>query len=181
MTSQTKVRSLVERALLFATKAHEGQVRKYTNEPYINHPIAVSKLVASVTDNQGMIAAALLHDTVEDTEVTLSDITREFGGIISEWVENLTDISKPEDGNRAARKMIDLRHTERSLPPAMTIKLADLIDNTGSIVEHDREFAKIYMNEKRLLLQVLKHGDRTLYAQAKKILDDYTAKQIKHD
>ena len=164
---------VVAKALEFATEAHKGQVRKYTNEPYINHPIAVSKLVASVTDNQYMIAAALLHDTVEDTNVTLADINREFGGIIGVWVENLTDISKPGDGNRAARKLIDLRHTERALPPAKTIKLADLIDNTGSIVERDPKFAVTYMKEKGMLLEALKQGDATLYAQAQKLVDDF--------
>lgn len=166
---------VVAKALEFATEAHQGQVRKYTNEPYINHPIAVSRLVASVTDNQDMIAAALLHDTVEDTDVTLADIGREFGGIIGAWVENLTDISKPEDGNRAARKLIDLRHTELALPPAKTIKLADLIDNTGSIVERDPKFAVTYMKEKKMLLDVLKQGDATLYAQAQKLVDDFFA------
>ena len=164
---------VVAKALVFAYKAHDGQVRKYTGEPYIVHPIAVAALVASVTDNQDIIAAALLHDTVEDTDVTIEDIQREFGGYIAAWVSDLTDISKPEDGNRAIRKAIDLRHTARALPPAKTIKLADLIDNSKSILERDPNFAVYYMKEKRALLEVLKEGDKTLYAIAKKIVDDY--------
>ena len=52
-----------------AIQAHYGQVRRYTGEPYVNHPIAVADLIASITDDEDMIIAALLHDTVEDTEI----------------------------------------------------------------------------------------------------------------
>jgi len=166
-------KEVVAEALVFAYKAHDGQVRKYTGEPYIVPPISVAALVASITDNQGIIAAALLHDTVEDTDVTIADIHQEFGGYIAAWVSDLTDVSKPEDGNRASRKAIDLQHTARALPPAKTIKLADLIDNSKSILERDPNFAVYYMKEKRALLEVLKEGDKTLYVTAKKIVDDY--------
>ena len=57
----------------------------------------------------------------------------------------------------------------------MTIKLADLIDNTGSIVSRDPKFAIIYMTEKKALLEVLVHGDKTLYAQARNLVDDFFA------
>jgi (p)ppGpp synthase/HD superfamily hydrolase len=170
---------IVTKALRFATDAHNGQVRKYTGEPYINHPVAVSKLVMSVTNNQHMIAAALLHDTVEDTPVTLRDIRREFGGLIETWVEDLTDISRPENGNRTVRKLIDLRHTARALPLAKTIKLADLIDNTNSIVSHDPKFAPIYMREKKALLAVLTLGDKILYMQAQKLVNDFYSREEK--
>lgn len=169
-------KDVVAKALVFAYKAHDGQVRKYTGEPYIVHPIAVAALVASITDNQDMIAAALLHDTVEDTDVTIEDIQREFGGYIASWVSDLTDVSKPEDGNRSVRKAIDHEHTSKALPPSKTIKLADLIDNSKSILERDPNFAVYYMKEKRALLEVLKEGDPTLYAMAKKIVDNYFEK-----
>ena len=58
----------------FATAAHEGQVRKYTGEPYVNHPFAVAESVADHVDDKVAIAAAVLHDTVEDTAVTLEEI-----------------------------------------------------------------------------------------------------------
>ena len=64
--TMSTVKTLVARALEFAKKAHEGHKRKYTGEPYVNHPIAVAKIVASVTKDQEMLAAALLHDTIED-------------------------------------------------------------------------------------------------------------------
>lgn len=161
----------VTKALGFATEAHEGQKRKYTGEPYINHPIAVCKLVKTVNHNSYMLAAALLHDVVEDTETTIHDIKREFGDIVSIYVDGLTDVSKPEDGNRATRKELDRQHLKSGLPPIHTIKLADLIDNSKSINEHDPRFAKIYMAEKKLLLEVLKNGDPALHFQAAKIVN----------
>lgn len=164
---------VVEKALAFATDAHEGQLRKYTCKPYINHPVAVSKLVASIIDDPDMLAAALLHDTVEDTHITHEDIQHEFGSSIASLVENLTDISKPEDGNRATRKALDLAHIATASPQAKTIKLADLIDNSQSITECNPKFAQVYMKEKQALLQVLKEGDSKLYQQAKKIVDNY--------
>jgi hypothetical protein len=82
----------------------------------------------------------------------------------------LTDVSRPEDGNRAARKAIDLAHTAKASPAAKTIKLADLIDNTRSIVERDPDFAKVYLQEKARLLEVLQEGDPTLMAMAREYL-----------
>lgn len=162
---------LVNMALGFATQAHEGQVRKYTFEPYINHPIEVMNIVRSIPHSEEMLAAALLHDCVEDCNVPLSDIFDIFGSRVAAMVDDLTDESKPEDGNRAQRKEIDRIHTELALPQSKTIKLADLISNSKSICEHDKEFAKVYIKEKELLLEVLTEGDPTLYAQAKDIVE----------
>jgi (p)ppGpp synthase/HD superfamily hydrolase len=158
------------KAKAFATKCHEDikQVRKYTGEPYINHPAAVVELVRSVPHTQAMLCAAWLHDTVEDTNATIGDIVVMFGGEVANLVEMLTDVSKPSDGNRKIRKAIDCEHTAKASPQAKTIKLADLIDNTKTIVAFDPEFAKIYLAEKRLLLDVLVDGDKTLFDLAMK-------------
>lgn len=155
---------LEEKALKFATEAHKGQLRKYTNEPYIVHPVAVAELVKAVDwCTSEMVAAALLHDTVEDTEVTLQDIYREFGFVISEMVDHLTDISKPEDGNREKRKKLDREHIAKSDLEVKTIKLADLIDNSRTISRYDPKFWKVYRIEKLKLLDVLKEGDGNLW------------------
>ena len=164
---------LVQRAILFATEAHHGQTRKYTGEPYIVHPLEVMEIVKTVPHTPEMLAAAVLHDVVEDTDVTLSDIWNEFGYKVRQLVADLTDISVPSDGNRKARKHLDLIHTAKALPQSKTVKLADLISNSKSITEHDPKFAKVYMKEKAALLKVLTEGDPTLYARAKKIVDDY--------
>ena len=165
----------VDTAKAFCIAAHSavGQKRKYTREPYYNHPIAVAKLVQAVPHTEDMIMAALLHDVVEDTEVTINLVRHMFGSTVAKLVDELTDKSTPEDGNRAKRKAIDLANLAKASPQAKTIKLADLIDNTSSIVQYDPDFAKIYMLEKRELLKVLTEGDETLYNKAKSIVDEY--------
>lgn len=90
-----------------------------------------------MTDDEEMIAAAWLHDVVEDTPATLYDVEKEFGTGVAELVENLTDISKPGDGNRLTRKSIDKKHIARASQRAKTIKLADLIDNASDISKHE--------------------------------------------
>lgn len=97
---------MINRARKFAEAAHGAinHKRKYTGVPYIVHPASVAKLVSSVTDNIEMICAAWLHDVVEDTPVTLEEIGSEFGGNVVNLVSDLTDLSIPEDRNRAIRK-----------------------------------------------------------------------------
>ncbi|TJW14591.1 MAG: HD domain-containing protein [Mesorhizobium sp.] len=160
--------SLADRALAFATAAHAAidQRRKYTNENYIVHPIAVAEIVKTVQHTPEMIAAAYLHDVAEDTPFTLMDIHDEFDDEVAELVYWLTDKSKPADGNRAARKAIDLEYAARAPRMAKTIKLADLIDNTLTIKERDPDFWRVYRHEKLRLLDVLRDGDATLWERA---------------
>lgn len=158
-------------ALGFATEAHTRQVRKYTGEDYINHPIEVMNIVKTVPHTEDMFCAALLHDVVEDCGVMLTEILDIFGAEVCYMVNDLSDFSCPEDGNRAKRKEIDRRWIEAADRNSKTIKLADLISNSKSILEHDKDFAKVYIREKELLLEVLTEGDPTLYAQAKDIVE----------
>lgn len=160
-------------AIDIARRAHAGQVRKYTGEPYIVHPFAVAGLVAAVSTDDDVIAAAILHDVVEDSPVRIELINGVLGSRIAEIVADLTDVSKPSDGNRATRKLIDLEHTAAASIEAKTIKLADLIDNTKTIVAYDPGFAKVYMGEKRQLLEVLKEGDETLLKIATNMVSQY--------
>ncbi len=164
---------IVRKAQVYAMAAHAavGQRRKYTGEPYIVHPAEVAKIVAGVPGaTSDMVAAAWLHDVVEDTGCTYTDIHMGFGADIATLVGWLTDVSKPEDGNRAKRKAIDRAHTAEAPAEAQTIKLADLISNSRSIMSHDPEFAKVYLEEKRLLLEVLTKGDPGLHAEASKFV-----------
>ena len=163
---------MVDRARVFATAAHAavGQVRKYTFEPYIVHPAEVAGIVATVPHTNEMLAAAYLHDTVEDTGVSIVDIQKEFGNEVASLVGWLTDVSKPEQGNRAVRKAIDREHTAMAPAAAQTVKLADLIANSRSILAHDPAFARVYLEEKRMLLEVLTRGDATLMAEARRIV-----------
>lgn len=170
--------TLEQRALEFAKAAHEGvgQRRKYSNEPYIVHPVAVAQLVKTVPHTPEMIAAALLHDTVEDTNVELADIARSFGPKVAQLVDELTDISRPHHGNRAIRKEMDRQHLAKASKEAKTVKLADLINNSVDIIKQDPGFARKYMKEMKALLEVLREGDANLYSIAVEIVKKYYAK-----
>jgi hypothetical protein len=163
---------LVHRAREFATQAHRriDQRRKYSKQAYEVHLRAVADLVARVTEDQEMIAAAWLHDTVEDTPATLGDIEREFGRGVAQLVADLTDVSRPGDGNRAVRKAIDRAHSAQADARAKTVKLADLTDNCRDICQHDKRFARVFMVEMAALLEVLGEGDERLYKKASETL-----------
>ena len=164
---------IIQKALLFATEAHGKQMRKYTGEPYIVHPVEVMSIVKSVVSDEEVLAAALLHDVVEDTPAVVADISQHFGSRVAYLVDELTDRSVLTDGNRKVRKEIDRSRLASASAEAQTVKLADLISNTRSIVEHDPNFAKIYMAEKALLLKVLVRGNKELFAKASALVDAY--------
>lgn len=109
-----------------------------------------------------IVAAAWLHDVVEDTHITVNDINDYFGHRVATLVGWVTDVSKPEDGNRKIRKAMDRDHLAEAPADAQTIKLCDLISNTPSIAENDPSFAKVYLKEKAELLAVMTKGDPEL-------------------
>ncbi|GBQ52311.1 HD domain-containing protein [Komagataeibacter sucrofermentans] len=130
---------LISRADAFTAAAHASinQCRKYTGDPYIVHPRRVAQTVKQTGARDEVVAAALLHDVVEDTPVTLEEIRTEFGENVAALVEMVTDVSRPEDGNRRVRKAMDRDHLALASAEGQTIKLADLIDNTASITRYD--------------------------------------------
>ena len=148
---------VIQKADLFASVAHAaiGQKRKYSGVDYIVHPRRVSKMVADYEGTDEMIAAALLHDVLEDTYVTSEMIAEEFGWKIHKLVVELTDVSKPEDGNRAKRKAIDAERLSQASRDAQIVKLADLIDNSDDIEANDPSFAKVFLKEKAHLVSVM--------------------------
>jgi (p)ppGpp synthase/HD superfamily hydrolase len=158
-------------ALTYATAAHAavGQRRKYTNEPYIVHPIRVATTVAKFGGTDEMIAAAYLHDVVEDTGVSIEDILDMFGSVVAVIVDGLTDVSVPEDGNRAVRKELDRAHSADATWAAQFVKCADIIDNAADIGNNDPSFNVVYRKEMVALLEVLdKVKDEPIYAAAVK-------------
>lgn len=146
-------------ALQFAMQAHAGQTRKYTNEPYIVHPIQVAGLIGAVDSSDRSYCVALLHDVIEDCGVTHENLVHVFGPEIAFGVQMLSDM---ETGNRAYRK--EASRIRLSCAPfwVQNIKVCDLIANTSSILTHDPKFAKTYLEEKRLLLNVLTKADERL-------------------
>lgn len=149
--------NLAFRAMEFAREVHKDQVRKYTGNPYADHLAEVAGIVASVWGyDQGVIATAWLHDCVEDQGVSERSLIEQFGERVAEGVMWLSDL---ETGNRAERKRLSRERLAKAPDWVQTIKCADLISNTSSIVMHDPKFAVTYLEEKRLLLEVLFRAD----------------------
>lgn len=162
--------NLAFEAMMFAREVHKNQRRKYTNNPYVDHLAEVAGIAATVFDqNHGIrpdvvTAVCWLHDSMEDQGVSLDTLEQKFGSTVAPAVMQLSDL---ETGNRAARKAASRERLSKAWPWVQTIKCADLISNTSSIVEHDPKFAGVYLEEKRLLLDVLTKADPQLLQLAK--------------
>lgn len=156
-------------ALEFATAAHSGQLRRYSLEPYIVHPVAVASLVQSVDHTDDMVVAALLHDVVEDTDTTDADIRSKFGADVSDLVTQLTR-PRQVSADRQAKLTLDIDRLRVASREAKTIKLADIIDNVSTLAERAPDFWEIYRVEKLELLKHLREGDDVLYRRADELL-----------
>lgn len=174
----------IEQAKQMAHEAHDsiGQKRKYTGEPYWVHTDEVASIVQADKGDEDMIIAAHLHDIIEDVfpinpHYDLYLIASTFGDDVTRIVSELTDEYTRENYphmKRAQRKDMERRRIATISLAAKTVKLADLISNTKSIVLHDPDFAKTYLKEKSELLEVLKDGSPVLWAHA----DEQTAKSF---
>ena len=151
--------TLAFRAMQFAREVHKNQVRKYTGNPYTDHLAEVAGIVATVLGDDVSIATAWLHDCVEDQSITAQQLHREFGYSVTTSVMLLSDL---EEGTRKERKAASRIRLAAASSWVQTIKVADLISNTSSIVKHDPKFAKVYLEEKRLLLDVLTKANKGL-------------------
>ncbi|MGK5050763.1 HD domain-containing protein [Janthinobacterium sp. RB2P8] len=156
-------------AMMFARHAHRAQQRKYTGNPYSDHLAEVAGIAmsvgwqASLIHPDQMMATAWLHDCIEDQGVEYAQLCRQFGPVVADGVMLLSDL---EVGNRAERKAAGRKRLAAAPGWVQTIKCADLISNTSSIVMHDPKFAVTYLEEKRLLLDVMAHADPRLRALA---------------
>lgn len=157
--------TLAYSAMSFARLVHSGQVRKYTGEPYFGHLAEVAGIAMAAgwrtpaIHPDRFMAVCWLHDCVEDQDVVEKDLVRLFGHEVAHGVMLLSDL---EQGNRAERKAASRARLAVAPGWVQTIKCADLISNTKSIVLHDPKFAVTYIEEKRLLLDVLEQADPRL-------------------
>ena len=126
-------------AAAFAAKKHTGQKRKgKEGEPYINHPLEVANILASVggVDDPDVLTAGLLHDTVEDTGTTRNEIAERFGSRVADIVMEVTDdkgLPKQE------RKRLQVEHAPNLSRGAKLVKLADKISNIRDVIERPAE------------------------------------------
>jgi len=131
-----KEKKIIKDALIIAYNAHEGQLRK-SGEPYIHHPLGVAKIVAhNIGLDSDSIAASLLHDVVEDTKLTITDINKAMGNNIGKIVDGLTKISilrKNKDYSVQAENYRRMLLTLHSDIRVILIKIADRLHNMRTI------------------------------------------------
>lgn len=160
----------IDKVIEFITKAHEGQKRKYTFEDYVEHPMEVARIVRDTIYNKDMIAAAMCHDVIEDTDHSLAEIEEVAGAVAASYVDWLSNKEYPEAANRRERKALIAAHLAKAPDAVKTIKLADIYHNTPTILKYDPEFAKVYVAENRLLLEALDGGNKKLFKKVEDLL-----------
>ena len=128
--------AVLDRAILFAVKAHSGTERRGKGYPYVVHPLEAVAIVATMTNDQDLLAAAALHDTVEDTDVTIEQIRAEFGDRVAALVavesdEMPTDV--PEEDTWHARKQASIDRIANAGRDAKMVALGDKLSNMRAI------------------------------------------------
>lgn len=161
------INDIAYRAMIFAMNVHKDQKRKYSNEPYFIHLAEVAGMLSTVRNDSESLAVAWLHDSIEDCGVDFTTISTEFSPKVAIGVYLLSDLEK---GNRAERKRASRERLGNANGWIQDIKVCDLISNTSSIRQHDPKFAVTYLEEKRLLLDVLTQADERLIEIAKGML-----------
>ncbi|WP_419954308.1 HD domain-containing protein [Neobacillus niacini] len=123
---------IVEKALQIASKSHEGQYRKKTDIPYIIHPVAVGMMLLKSGYHEEIVAAGILHDTVEDTPLTLDEIKRDFGSNIAKIVEGSSEPDKSLPWK--ARKEHTIEFLKTASEDIRAVVCADKLHNIRSII-----------------------------------------------
>lgn len=172
-----------QRLLLAFTKyAHASQKRKYTEAPYWHHPLSVAQIILLNVPDLGwafLAEIALLHDVLEDTRITVEEMadfllygagysqneTEHICTGVLALTDKYTGDSCPEL-NRDKRKILETFRLQSIHEVYKTVKCADLIDNTASIVEHDPGFAKVYLKEKEQVLAAMTGADSRILKMA---------------
>ena len=128
--------SLLNRAIVFAVRAHAGTERRGKGFPYIVHPMEAVAIVATMTSDQELLAAAALHDTVEDTDVTVEQIRAEFGERIASLVASESDTLEAgvsEEASWHARKQAAIDRLAHASRDAKIVALGDKLSNMRAI------------------------------------------------
>lgn len=168
LVTQYQQGTLLDRASRLSAGAHavDDQRRKYSNLPYIVHPREVASVVSKYTQNEDVIAAAWLHDVLEDTTLSDYKLLRILNSPeVLILVMQVTDISTPADGNRAQRKAFARKHYGSATQEGKLLKLSDLLVNLRGLTDlktHNPSFARTYLDEATQLLPVIEQGEPTL-------------------
>lgn len=174
---------LIKAARKFANSSHQriNTHRSPLLQSIEVHLKSVAQVVSSVSHTEEMVAAAWLHDIVEDSGTTIGDLERKFGAAVAGLVEELTVVSYMARGKPAARLELEKKHFARVSAAAKTIKLADLIDTCRDLYKSEPSTLKRYGTKAKELASVLEGGDPGLLARLRRDLDKYALDSLPAD
>ena len=150
----------IDRAIVFATKAHSGTGRRGKGFPYIIHPLEAMAIAATMTNDRELLAAAVLHDVIEDTGVTYEQIEREFGQRVAWLVAKETDVRSTPDGRQLTwmqRKQRDMDNLRGATREVKIVALGDKLSNMRAI-------ARDYATRGDALWQMFRMKDKATHA-----------------
>ena len=165
---------MVEKAIMFALKAHAGVTRKGKSRPYILHPIEAMTIVGGLTDDEELLAAAVLHDTVEDTAATAADIEREFGSRVAALVMSESEDKRPDKAaadTRLLRKQETIAHMKSAGRDVRLICLGDKLANL-------RELARDYDELGDALWARFNQKDKAMHGRYYRAVYDILAQEF---
>lgn len=170
----------------FAEKAHKGQKRSFSDEPYVNHPYSVAKILYDMGASTDLVIAAILHDTLEDTPVTMFELEAEFGAMITSLVWWVSEPSKIEESKhrkptKHQRKAEFNSKISAAPTKAQTLKAADILHNTLDMIKYghmNTGRAERFAIAKRTTTHLLKGANKELLKKVFKALDELDAKVI---
>ena len=139
--------NLIDRAAIFAIKAHSGAKRRRCDCPYIIHPFEVATVAASMTNDEEILAAALLHDTVEDADVSIEEIGEKFGERVMKLVRSETEdkrADRPPEETWKIRKEESLRMLEKGDRSVKILWLSDKLSNMRSFYRDHMELGDAF-------------------------------------
>jgi len=150
--------SFLDKALIFAIKAHSGVERRGKDLPYIVHPMEAVAIVATMTKDQEILAAAALHDVIEDTEYTVENIRKEFGERVANLVSSETDLvveGKSESDSWKERKQYAIERLAKLDRDAKIVSLGDKLSNARAMLQDYEELGeelwdKFHVNDPKL-------------------------------
>ena len=135
--------SILDKAIVFAVKAHQGVERKGKGFPYIVHPMEAVSIAATMTSDQELLAAAALHDTMEDTSVTFRELEREFGKRVAELVEAESDVEFAGKTREQSWRLRKEEAIDRLSTAANDVKIVALADKLSNIRAIYRDYQAI--------------------------------------
>lgn len=138
--------SLLDKAIIFATNAHKNTERRGKGFPYIIHPLEVVSIVSTMTSDQELLAAAVLHDTIEDTDVTLEDIKREFGDNVAKIVKSESDAVYEGLSDSESWKMRKSQTISRLAKAPLDAKIVAMGDKLSNLRAIYRDYLAIGKN-----------------------------------